>query len=134
MLCDVSDPKWPILFTNNAWETQMGLSRGVACGAYFWDLFAPLSARHVQAYTLATEQQRPFQLRVRCTAAASSTTGSAPETVQLQLWSMSGNMRGALKAATAIAIPTTLNNKLVASEDPGRYYWASVIPEDMSRK
>ncbi len=140
LLCDVSDPKWPILFANNEWEAQTGMVRGVACGANFWDLFAPLSSRHVQAFTLATKQQRPFQLRLRCTPPGAGDsaldhmqgcpTSVGSQRVQMQFWSMNSRCAGsALQSAAAIAIPTLSNGKAAIDAASGRYYWASVIPD-----
>lgn len=39
MLCDVSQPNWPILLVDPAWQKLMGCCTPAAVGRGFWELF-----------------------------------------------------------------------------------------------
>ena len=39
MLCNVSEPTWPMMFVNEAWEKVTGVKRDVAVASGFWDAF-----------------------------------------------------------------------------------------------
>lgn len=39
MLCDFSQPSWPIMFVNQNWEKQTGVENDKAASSSFWDHF-----------------------------------------------------------------------------------------------
>ena len=39
MLCDFSQPAWPIVFINEAWEQETGLNKGELTNTSFWQWF-----------------------------------------------------------------------------------------------
>eukprot|EP00879_Flechtneria_rotunda_P005240 GHRR01005525.1.p1 GENE.GHRR01005525.1~~GHRR01005525.1.p1 ORF type:complete len:858 (+),score=281.24 GHRR01005525.1:849-3422(+) len=64
MLCDMATPKWSIYLVNDAWQRVTGISQELAAGSHFWDLLEPPAPAQVQAFKLAVEQRRNFELRV----------------------------------------------------------------------
>eukprot|EP00878_Enallax_costatus_P013965 GHUV01014604.1.p1 GENE.GHUV01014604.1~~GHUV01014604.1.p1 ORF type:complete len:586 (+),score=141.50 GHUV01014604.1:545-2302(+) len=66
MLLDMATPKWAVYLVNDAWPKVTGVSRDLAAGGHFWDLFEPPAPAQVQAYRLAVEQRRNFELRIPC--------------------------------------------------------------------
>ncbi|WIA41989.1 hypothetical protein OEZ86_009290 [Tetradesmus obliquus] len=66
MLCDMATAKWAIYLVNEAWHRTTGISHEMAAGGHFWDLFEPPAPAQVQAYRLAVEQRRNFELRIPC--------------------------------------------------------------------
>eukprot|EP00882_Tetradesmus_deserticola_P009289 GHRQ01009800.1.p1 GENE.GHRQ01009800.1~~GHRQ01009800.1.p1 ORF type:complete len:518 (+),score=202.99 GHRQ01009800.1:1172-2725(+) len=73
MLCDMATPKWAIYLVNDAWHRTTGISQEMAAGGHFWDLFEPPAPAQVQAYRLAVEQRRNFELRIPCNLGGSVT-------------------------------------------------------------
>ena len=39
MMCDISQPSWPVVFTNDTWEAQTGISCAGDGSANFWDVY-----------------------------------------------------------------------------------------------
>ena len=38
-MCDISQPSWPVVFTNEAWEAETGIKCRDDSPVNFWDVF-----------------------------------------------------------------------------------------------
>ena len=56
MMCDISRPSWPLVFTNEAWEAETGVTKDGVNTTNFWDVFQvthlPQCADGAEPYSL----------------------------------------------------------------------------------
>eukprot|EP00775_Hariotina_reticulata_P003798 gene3798-4055_t len=71
----MANPKWSIHLVNDAWQRITGIGEEMAAGSHFWDLFEAPAPAQVQAYQLAVEQRRNFEIRVPCNVSGASSLG-----------------------------------------------------------
>jgi len=94
LLCEVSQPQWPIRYANSAWTkaTGLGYDETVKSGKGLWELFSGgiTDLEEVKAAWVAVQQREPFNITLKI---RNKKEGGKEGVFVLKFQSVSGHMR-----------------------------------------
>jgi len=130
VLCDVSEPNWPIVFINEAWENLTQFAKNNV-GRGFWEFFQVPDSdvqRVHQGYTEAIAEQRAFDLSVFFMDSASG----AKRWMTLSM--RCANAENMDTYMPLVGIPSILTAEPEEGGDQGPvYYFATLLPAQVSQ-
>lgn len=140
MVVNLGEADWPVLFVNNAWEDESGVSKAKAVASGFWDMFSLAGNDQDQHadircnYEGAIKQQKTFQMRVR-NVLPSMESNSAGQVIKRNLTLEFRNMQATTlaEARAAVGMPASAMEKSQSAEPTRMYYLVTIVKMPAAR-